>query len=89
MERGEKLCKLALHPVTGRTHQLRLHCAYMGFPILGDPQYGSPESQAFSEELGLTHQMLCAKKLEFYHPLTGEFMMLESKMDAAKQEGAF
>ena len=89
LERGEKLCKLALHPVTGRTHQLRLHCAYMGFPILGDPQYGSPESQAFSEELGLTHQMLCAKKLEFYHPLTGEFMMLESKMDAAKQEGAF
>ena len=89
LERGEKLCKLALHPVTGRTHQLRLHCAYMGFPILGDPQYGSPESQAFSEELGLTHQMLCAKKLEFYHPLTGEFMMLESKMDAAKQKGAF
>ena len=89
LERGEKLCKLALHPVTGRTHQLRLHCAYMGFPILGDPQYGSPESQAFSEELGLAHQMLCAKKLEFYHPLTGEFMMLESEMDAAKQEGAF
>ena len=89
LERTEKLCKLALRPVTGRTHQLRLHCAYMGFPILGDPQYGSPESQAFSEELGLTHQMLCAKKLEFYHPLTGAFMMLESKMDAAKQEGAF
>ena len=89
LEREEKLCKLSLRPITGRTHQLRLHCAYMGFPILGDPQYGSPESQAFSEELGLTHQMLCAKKLEFYHPLTGEFMMLESKMDAAKQEGAF
>ena len=33
------LCLLELRPLTGRTHQLRVHCAYMGFPILGDPQY--------------------------------------------------
>lgn len=83
LERNEKLCKLTLQPVTGRTHQLRVHCAYMGFPILGDPQYGSAESQAFSSELGLKHQMLCAKHLEFIHPLTGEAMTLESGMDAA------
>lgn len=89
LERDGKLCKLALRPITGRTHQLRLHCAYMGFPILGDPQYGSAESQAFSGELGLTHQMLCAKRLAFSHPLTGEVMTLESKMDVGKQEGAF
>ena len=79
--RDEKLCKLALRPVTGRTHQLRVHCAYMGFPILGDPQYGSEESQAFSETLGLSHQMLCAKRLEFVHPVTGEQLVLESEMD--------
>ena len=83
LERNEELCKLALRPVTGRTHQLRVHCAYMGFPILGDPQYGSEASQAFSAELGLTHQMLCAKRLEFTHPITGEQMTLESGMDAA------
>ena len=88
LERDEKLCKLALRPITGRTHQLRLHCAYMGFPILGDPQYGSAESQAFSGELGLTHQMLCAKRLAFSHPLTGEFMTLESKMDVYTRKGA-
>lgn len=82
LQREKKVCKLALRPVTGRTHQLRVHCAYMGFPILGDPQYGSPESQAFSEGLGLQHQMLCAKKLEFVHPITGENLVLESKMDA-------
>ena len=81
LERDEKLCKLALRPITGRTHQLRVHCAYMGFPILGDPQYGSPESQAYSAELGLTHQMLCARKLEFFHPLTGQAIVLESAMD--------
>ena len=81
LERNEKLCKLALRPVTGRTHQLRLHCAYMGFPILGDPQYGSPESRALSEKLGLTHQLLCAKKLEFVHPMTGEYLTLESGLE--------
>lgn len=82
LERKEKLCKLALRPVTGRTHQLRVHCAHMGFPILGDPQYGSEASQAYSGELGLSHQMLCAKGLEFDHPITRERMTLESGMDA-------
>jgi len=57
----------------------------MGFPLLGDPQYGSETSQAFSGELGLTYQMLCAKRLEFTHPITGEQMILESNMDAVVQ----
>ncbi|WP_246685041.1 RluA family pseudouridine synthase [Methylobacterium sp. WL69] len=39
--RGAGLAWLALTPVTGRTHQLRVHCAESGFPILGDPIYGS------------------------------------------------
>ena len=82
LERNGALCKLALRPITGRTHQLRVHCAHMGFPILGDPQYGSEESQALSGELGLPHQMLCAKRLEFLHPITGEAMCLESNLDA-------
>ena len=82
LERSGQMCKLALWPVTGRTHQLRVHCAYMGWPILGDPQYGTAESQAFSAELGLSHQMLCAKRLELEHPITGEKMVLESHMDA-------
>jgi len=79
--RTDKLCKLELHPITGRTHQLRLHCAHMGFPILGDPQYGTPESIAFSLELGYATQLLCAKRLEFHHPTTEQPMVLESKMD--------
>ena len=81
LERGETICKLALHPVTGRTHQLRLHCAHVGHPILGDPQYGSADSQAFSLTLGLPYQMLCAKKLELQHPMTGEMLTLESGLD--------
>jgi 23S rRNA pseudouridine1911/1915/1917 synthase len=82
LERGDNVCKLALRPITGRTHQLRVHCVHMGYPILGDPQYGCEESQSFSETLGLSYQMLCAKKLELQHPITGEELVLESKMDA-------
>jgi len=83
LERRNGICKLALRPITGRTHQLRVHCAHMGWPILGDPQYGSETSRMVSEELGFDHQMLCAKRLEFVHPMTGEQLMLESGMDVA------
>ena len=82
LERLEGYTKLALRPVTGRTHQLRVHCEYMGFPILGDPQYATEASKAFSEQFDLKYQVLCAKRLEFIHPMTGENMCLESDMDA-------
>ena len=81
LHRGE-ICKLALEPVTGRTHQLRVHCAYVGYPILGDPQYGNDTSGQMSDRLGLQSQMLCAKRLELTHPITGEALVLESKLDA-------
>lgn len=76
------LCKLALRPITGRTHQLRLHCAHMGWPILGDPQYNTPDSVALSKEYGLQCQLLCAKSLEFRHPITDEPMVIHSRLDA-------
>ena len=81
LEKREGRSLLALQPVTGRTHQLRVHCAYMGFPILGDPQYGSPESKQLSEKLGYTTQQLCAKVLTFPHPITGAPMTMYSQMD--------
>ena len=81
LERKNGIAKLALRPITGRTHQLRVHCAYMGYPILGDPQYGSEDSQRLSEHLGYTSQLLCAKQLSFPHPVTGEKMDLRSQLD--------
>lgn len=78
LSRQEKTAVLALTPITGRTHQLRVHCAYMGFPIVGDPQYGSPESQAFSKEMGAATQLLCAKTLRFSHPITKTPMEITS-----------
>ena len=83
LERLDGFTKLALRPVTGRTHQLRVHCAHMGWPILGDPQYGSEVSVSVSAQLGIAYQQLCAKRLEFIHPLTNERMVLESEMDAS------
>lgn len=50
--RGEGQTWLALEPLTGRTHQLRVHCAALGFPILGDPIYG-PQGQAAAQPLHL------------------------------------
>ena len=72
--------QLELHPITGRTHQLRVHCAHEGYPILGDPQYGSPESKAYSECNGLCHQRLLAYSLEFVHPMTGQTMLLKTNL---------
>lgn len=81
LERSDELCKLELRPITGRTHQLRLHCAHMGFPILGDPQYGNLKSQEISQQLGYVTQQLCAKFLDFTHPITKERIYLESRLD--------
>ena len=80
--RDGKLCKLALEPITGRTHQLRLHCCHKGFPILGDPQYNSRESAECSARMGLTSQLLCAVELRLAHPVTGDQLAINSRLDA-------
>ncbi len=81
LSREGSVSLLALQPVTGRTHQLRVHCAYIGCPILGDPQYATAESTAFSQSLGLSTQQLCAKYLHFTHPITGESICITSQLE--------
>ena len=82
LEERDGFSLVRLWPLTGRTHQLRVHCAHVGCPILGDPQYGSAASQAFSREMGLEHQRLCARWVEFRHPLTKEMTRIMSTKDA-------
>jgi len=55
---------------TGRTHQIRVHFSHMNHPLIGDTKYGS--DTIFDEVIGVKHQWLNAKYLEFNHPLTGE-----------------
>ena len=80
LEQANGCSRLALRPITGRTHQLRVHCAWRGFSILGDPQYGSPECLALSQKLGITTQALCARKLQFPHPITGQMLTVCSSL---------
>ncbi len=79
LARGGGLSLLELRPQTGRTHQLRVHCAALGCPILGDRDYGTDASRALSEALGARTQQLCAASLAFPHPLTGESMSVVSR----------
>ena len=73
---GGRAALLALSPLTGRTHQLRVHMAHIGHPLLGDTRYASPESAAVSDALGLTHHQLAAVALRFVHPLSGQTVSL-------------
>jgi 23S rRNA pseudouridine1911/1915/1917 synthase len=60
------LCRFRLE--TGRTHQIRVHCAHIGHPIVGDPTYSSGRSVG----VNLPGQALHAERLELEHPVTGE-----------------
>lgn len=67
--RSTSLALLQLHPHTGRTHQLRIHCAESGFPILGDVQYGPKGGTLLHKGL-----FLCATELSLRHPMTNELI---------------
>lgn len=64
--------RIELEPVTGRSHQLRVHMEALGHPILGDDFYGTPASCAKAERL-----MLHACQIEFSHPETGATLRIE------------
>ena len=69
----------AFHPLTGRTHQIRLHCCASGAPILGDPVYCTNASRVFSDSLGLTLQQLCCVEMTFPHPMTGQSLTVTTR----------
>jgi 23S rRNA-/tRNA-specific pseudouridylate synthase len=71
MERRESVSMVELEPVTGRTNQLRIHCAHIGHAILGDDWYSRD-----------TIQRLClhAARLGFHHPSGGDWMEFSSPL---------
>ncbi|MDC9614169.1 23S rRNA pseudouridine(955/2504/2580) synthase RluC [Xenorhabdus khoisanae] len=68
-------------PVTGRTHQIRVHTLHAGHPIAFDDRYGDRRFDAQLAETGLNRLFLHASSLRFTHPSTGETLRFEAPMD--------
>lgn len=75
IERFESFTHVRLKLETGRTHQIRVHMAYIGHPVAGDPVYG-PKKPA----KGLRGQCLHAKEIGFVHPRTEQYIHLTSEL---------
>ena len=74
---------LSVRIETGRTHQIRVHCAHIGHPLVGDPVYGGRQKDPrVAKE---KRQMLHATHLEFDHPVSGERMNLSAPLPKAMQ----
>ncbi|MCO8081952.1 RluA family pseudouridine synthase [Acinetobacter lwoffii] len=66
---GQPVTRVKLIPITGRSHQLRVHMQYLGHPIIGDTLYATSEQQKLSSRL-----CLHAERLSFYHPQTEQLV---------------
>jgi 23S rRNA pseudouridine1911/1915/1917 synthase len=84
--RGAALVECRLE--TGRTHQVRVHMAHLGHPLIGDPVYGRDRKgfKSILETLGFKRQALHAKRLGFIHPVTGQNLSFDSALPIDMQE---
>jgi len=73
-------------PVTGRTHQIRVHCQCKGHPIAGDPKYGHEDFDGHMKTLGLKRLFLHAASIEFTHPKTEQRLMVEAPLEDSLQK---
>ncbi len=80
-----EVVKIRLH--TGRHHQIRVQMANAGMPLLGDRKYAPKEVAALSERLGIREIALCAYRLSFCHPKTGERLHFEIMPEGAAFRG--
>ncbi|MGF1757320.1 23S rRNA pseudouridine(955/2504/2580) synthase RluC [Photobacterium sagamiensis] len=82
LERFEQATLVQASPVTGRTHQIRVHCQYAGHPIAWDDRYGDPRFDAYTKKVGLGRLFLHAANIKFTHPQTEELVDISAPMDA-------
>ncbi len=81
LKKYEKYTLLEINIETGRTHQIRVHLSYIGFPVIGDYTYSNGKN-----EFGVIGQCLHAKALDFKHPITKKDMHLEAPLPQYFQE---
>lgn len=80
MRIGEAASLLELRLLTGRTHQIRVHLAHAGHPVLGDDKYGDFDLNKVLAKQGVKRLFLHACSIAFPHPLEGKALKLESKL---------
>lgn len=68
-------------PITGRTHQIRVHCQCSGHPIVGDEKYAADDQIVKSKGQGATRLFLHAQSLKFKHPATNDWVLFEAPLD--------
>jgi 23S rRNA pseudouridine955/2504/2580 synthase len=82
LKASDEYSLLEVRLLTGRTHQIRVHLAHAGHPILGDDKYGDFELNHRLAKNGVPRLFLHASRLSFSHPLSGEKIELRSKLPA-------
>src|SRR5437660_548758 len=80
LKSGRDCSVLEVRLLTGRTHQIRVHLAHAGHPILGDDKYGDFSLNHALAKQGVRRLFLHARLLEFAHPISGEHVELEAKL---------
>ncbi|TNG96196.1 23S rRNA pseudouridine(955/2504/2580) synthase RluC [Pasteurellaceae bacterium USgator11] len=78
---GEQATLIKAMPITGRTHQIRVHSQYAGHPIALDSKYGDQDFDQKMQALGLTRLFLHAYAIRFEHPKSGETLRLSAELD--------
>lgn len=76
----QKACWIEAKPLTGRTHQIRIHLAEAGTPILGDDLYSTPASRSVTAERGVQRLLLHARSLKLKHPVTGADLVITCEL---------
>ena len=85
IERFDGFASLRLLPKTGRTHQIRVHLAHLGFPILGDEKYGLEELNKNVKKQDLKRMFLHARRIVIKHPLNGNRLEFEAPLPESLQ----
>jgi len=85
-EAGPSYSLLELRLLTGRTHQIRVHLAHAGHPVLGDDKYGDFELNRALAKEGVKRLFLHASKLSLFHPLQKERLTFKSKLPEEMKE---
>ena len=80
LKRWESFSLLEAELKTGRTHQIRVHLAHLGFPIAGDDKYGDFAQNKQLAKTGLKRMFLHAHSIRFKHPLTGDELQIEAPL---------